>query len=539
MLTAPVTGEIKLLVRGRLPRSKDATLSVPEFSVQGSENEKFRAIITRGTDVLVAVSEQGGLKIVTPSEVAAAIAEAQHDGLIEQLHAGEEQLVAVLEGSQAPPSAVLSVTPNRPKIQAAQATSISRNADAWQATVDLSLKIEDGVLDVLRFEMPTQWNGPFKITPAMPSSVIELPGLNRRQLVMYPEAPLSGATHLHIVGPLTVAGGERPAAPDIHLVGTPYDARYFLLPRRIEDQQLSWDTRGLRPKPLPEELAAIVSDAASYRSYQLLASRSRAILRSAERTAEDPQVRLADISTSYQTDGQCWGVAAYDLEPAGATNCVLELPEGLQLVHALLDGIPAQRVGQGENHWNIWLGDNKLPRRLEVIFAGRPSSSVKIDSLPAPQLVDLPVERTLWSISAPRSFGPATLRRESSISQLRHELLRYEATTALADSAAGLLLEESPENLNRWYAPWAKRFLDSRAALNRFLTTGAEDNSAANAAEEIATIEQDQARLAQATGHLQPDESDGRRAGHRLRSVAAVVDGASARPRAFVCAGTR
>src|SRR4029077_12226197 len=107
--------------------SNDTTLSLPEFSIQGSENEKFRAIITRSIDVLVAVSEQGGLKIVPPSEVAAAIAEAQHDGLIEPLHAGEEQLVAVLEGLQAPPSAVLSVTPNRPKIQAAQATSISRN----------------------------------------------------------------------------------------------------------------------------------------------------------------------------------------------------------------------------------------------------------------------------------------------------------------------------------------------------------------------------------------------------------------------------
>lgn len=376
-----------------------------------------------------------------------------------------------------------------------------RSADAWQAAVDLSLQVEDGVPDVLRLELPHEWRGPFKITPAMPFVVSELPGLNRRQLVLFPETPLSGTTHLHISGPLTVAGGERPAAPDVHLVGAPRSSRYFLLPRRIEDQQLAWDTRGLIPKPLPEELAAIVPDAALYRSYQLLGSRYRAVLRSAERTAEDPQVRLADISLSCQGDGGCWGVAAFDLEPAGATSCLLEMPDGLQIVHALVDGAAAQRTAQGENNWSIWLGDNKLPRRLEVVFAGEVKSTAgKMDSLPEPRLVDMPVERTLWSVSAPRSYGPGALPKESSISELRHELVRYESTTTLADSAAGLLLEESSDNLLRWYAPWGRRFLDSGAALRRLLSSGVEDNSVANAAEEVSTIEQDHARLARRLG---------------------------------------
>ncbi len=162
---------------------------------------------------------------------------------------------------------------------------------------------------------------------------------------------------------------------------------------------------------------------------------------------------------------------------------------------------PRSASAQGENRWNIWLGDNKLPRRLEVIFAGRPTKSPgSISSLPAPQLVDIPVERTLLSVSAPKSFGAGVLPKGSSISELRHELIRYESTTTLTDSAAGLLLEESPDNLLRWYAPWAKRFLDCRAALGQLLAAGASDNSAVNAAEEIATIEQDHARLARRLG---------------------------------------
>jgi hypothetical protein len=81
-----------------------------------------------------------------------------------------------------------------------------------------------------------------------------------------------------------------------------------------------------------------------------------------------------------------------------------------------------------------------------------------------------------------------------------HELLRYEATTALADSAAGLLLEESSDDLLHWYAPWGRRFLDSHANLQHLQAAGAEDASTANAAEEIASIEQDQARLARRLG---------------------------------------
>ncbi len=501
LLGAPASGEIRLLARGRMPRPGESKFSLPEIHVQGSDTEKLRAIITRTSDMLVTVSDPGGLKALPAGEVGAALAEAQHDGLIEPVCAGEEQLVAILDGPQESQPAVLRIEPNRARVRTVQATSINRGAEAWQAAVDLSLQIDDGVLDVLRFELPPQWTGPFKITPAMPFVVNELPGLNQRQLVVFPETPLSGATHLHIAGPLTVAGGERPAAPDVYLAGAPRFDRFFLLPRRIEDQQLSWDTRGLIPKPLPEELAAIVTDAASYRSYQQLRGPYRAVLRSAERTVEDPQVRLADISASCQADGSYWGVASFDLEPAGATSCLLELPEGLQVVHALLDGAAAQRSAQGENRWNIWLGDNKLPRRLEVIFAGRPTKLPgSISSLSAPRLVDIPVERTLLSVSAPKSFGAGVFPKGSSISELRHELIRNESTTTLTDSAAGLLLEESPDNLLRWYAPWAKRFLDCRGALGQLLGAGAFDNSAVNAAEEIATIEQDHARLARRLG---------------------------------------
>ncbi len=40
LLAAPASGEIKLLVRGRLPRSGETAFSLPEISVQGSDQRK-------------------------------------------------------------------------------------------------------------------------------------------------------------------------------------------------------------------------------------------------------------------------------------------------------------------------------------------------------------------------------------------------------------------------------------------------------------------------------------------------------------------
>ncbi len=99
--------------------------------------------------MLVSVTDPGGLKIMPNGEVGAALADAQHDGLIEPLHPGEEQLVAILDGQQQSQPAVLHVEPNRPRVHAAQATSINRGAEAWQAAVDLSLQVDDGVLDAI------------------------------------------------------------------------------------------------------------------------------------------------------------------------------------------------------------------------------------------------------------------------------------------------------------------------------------------------------------------------------------------------------
>jgi hypothetical protein len=273
---------------------------------------------------------------------------------------------------------------------------------------------------------------------------------------------------------------------------------------------LAWDPRGLVLCPLPEEAATMLPDSSAYRSYQLVSDRSRASLRSVDRGSENSQVRLVDIVWSWDANGNFHGVAAFDLEPAGASSCELQLPPGEQLVQAQLDVAPAQLSPLGENHWNVWLGDNKLPRHLEVIFTGtlEKTSGAKLQ-LTAPTLVELPVERTLWSVWAPDEAGTAVLPTGLPISALRQQQLRLEGTAGLIDLATGLLLDESTEDVTRWYTPWLRRFQTSRADLIQAKSTSSAADEVQAAEAELNAVDQEQSRFVRRLNNSAPENQVG------------------------------
>jgi hypothetical protein len=238
----------------------------------------------------------------------------------------------------------------------------------------------------------------------------------------------------------------------------------------------------------------------------LVGNRSRAELRSIERSNETAQVRLADIQWSWDSSGESRGVAAFDLDPAGATTCDLQLPEDQHLVQAQLDAVPAQLSPVGENRWTVWLGDNKLPRHLEVIFASdRDTTGATRPQFAAPSLVDLPVERTLWSIASPIEAGPASQPSGTSITPLRHLQLRLAGAAASVDAASNLLLDETSDDVARWYVPWSRRFAASRADLvaAKSAASPEEYNPATDA--ELNAVDQEQAKLTKKLNASNPE----------------------------------
>ena len=412
-LSSPASGKRDLLLRGHMPRPSDTKFVAPQMHIEGCIAEGFRVFIFRRPDVVVDVPEATGLKSLSDSELAQALTAAQHTGLLEsdeerlpdERALEHPQLVSVLTGQDFRP-VILNIEQNQPQLRALNVIRLSRTAEAWTATLDADLQIDSGMVDTLRFDLPANWVGPFEISPAMPWSLETVIGENRRQLVLRPESPLEHSVRLQISGPLSITAGQHASAPDVRLVGAIRQSRFLLLPRRLENQQLAWTTRGLVPRSLPESMVTIVAEPSLYRTYQMVGDHCRADLRSIESSAESPQVRLVDIDWLWNINGESRGVAAFDIDPAGATSCELKLPEDGHLVQVQVDSVPAQLALLGENRWNVWLGDNKLPRHLEVIFVVNHSSpDGKGLSLSAPALVDLPVQSHPLDALVPRCGG--------------------------------------------------------------------------------------------------------------------------------------
>jgi len=118
-------------------------------------------------------------------------------------------------------------------------------------------------------------------------------------------------------------------------------------------------------------------------------------------------VRLADVAMVWQASRNWCGVAALDLEPGGAEELDLRLPEGCELIQASIEDMPAapRRIGNGV--WRLALASSDSLRRIGVIFRGvmpEMDGAGRLRFEP-PTVGDLPVRRTLWTVFLPPSWS--------------------------------------------------------------------------------------------------------------------------------------
>ena len=117
-------------------------------------------------------------------------------------------------------------------------------------------------------------------------------------------------------------------------------------------------------------------------------------------------VRLADIAMTWHADGTCCGAAAFDLEPGGAGECPLQLPDGYELLQVSVEGMPVAPQAVGDRSWRFPLASQRLPQRVEVFFRGALGNVAENDrcTFDAPALGQWPVRQTLWTIVGPPSW---------------------------------------------------------------------------------------------------------------------------------------
>ncbi|MBI3838756.1 MAG: hypothetical protein HY288_12595 [Planctomycetia bacterium] len=476
-LTAPVTGKQQLALRGRLTVNETDALSVPQFEVASAEIKKSRLQLFRQPAVLTEVRTSNGISDLDASEFETP------EGF------GARIGGYLLDDPQAKPSVKLA--PNVPKSRAVAMTSLSRDADHWIAETEYHLDVFDGLIDTLQFEIPSQWSEPYRLDPPTPFKLVPIPGEARRQMIVYPEAPIKDKYQLKLRGRVALSAGDRLRVPDILPLRNQQLERFVVLPQHLDLQQVTWETFGLSRAQLPAGFSVHGPNAQSQAVYQVAGDHFQASLKAVERASASAQVALADIHVVWQPDGHCQGVATFDLKPGGATSCVLQLPTACRLVHVSIENLPAMLVALGENRWRLGLGPPQLPQRVEVVYTSPAPGSASRRHFECPRLADLEVERTLWTVHGPLLSGIGQPRDSHWLVGAAHQqLTRLQSMAALVPLPAEVLGEHLPEEIARWYRPWKKRYAESRTLLKWELV--ADRRTATQSEEELEARKLDQ-----------------------------------------------
>jgi hypothetical protein len=493
-LNGPVTGEHRLTLEGVITTGQRNKIDLPRISVVGATVSSNQFHIYRRHGARATVSAIDGMTHI--AGVAAGTYQQDMGRLVAALEAANDS------SANKKIAATIAITPNRPQVACRQITTLQRNDGTWDAQVDCNLTIESGVIDVLRFEIPAEIGGPFVVEPESESQIVSVPGQSRRWLVIRPPQAITGQYHLRIQSVFSTVPGQRVAAPDIALLDVRRLDRFLVVPTQLETQQIAWETSGLQAVPLVQPSDAAPLDSKAYASYEVVGPRFQAIVRHVERVSGVPQVRLADIHVAWREDRSCNGVATFDLEPAGLTNVTLELPPACRLIQSSVADVPATLTALGDNQWHVALGPDQLPQRIAVVFAGRLPADTPAGpatSFVVPQLLNVPVERSLWTVYSPdgmRDGRPVPL--DSQIDALRQESFRLKVTSDLVDLAVDVASESAPKEIVPWYLRWTQRYFGSRnrLALLRLHQRGAAVSDAAN----VEALEQDQAAFAARLG---------------------------------------
>jgi hypothetical protein len=453
-LNGRVAGPCRVEIAARAPAPVRGTMELPQIALQENESVTTTYSLHRAPEVAVRVASSEGL---SPDEGAP----------LGRYTATRGRLEAVLvrdAASAAPVRATVEIFPNRPRIARRQlVTLLKPGLSQWSVELDLQLQISQGVVDVLRFDLPSEVSGPFEVQPSARWETRNVGQAGRRVLIVRPDAPLTEAVRLRVTGFLHQGAGDALRAPAIEPLDLGEMPQFLVLPRQWQSQSLTWEVSGMRADPVPSDLRP---DNAATISYRVVNKpHYGAVLRRTEHAVGDPRVQLLDVEALLQSQSSYFACASFLFDPAGLSECLFELPEGARLIHADVDGravSPTPATGRG---YVFHLERARLPVRLAISYAGQAVADNGQTALAAPQLLGAPVERTLWTVwSAVPELSVAFPDRQ--FSRERQDLLRREALAAVLESPAAVEAEYSQATLAQWRLPWMRRWLEIHLRLS-------------------------------------------------------------------------
>ena len=280
------------------------------------------------------------------------------------------------------PSPTLSflVQPNNPSTAATLVTRVERHAETWRTVLDYQMNVLEnplarakGVVDQIQFDVPFEVVEPLEIDPPCDARIVPVPGASLQRLVIRPPQPVKDSFRLRIVAPLAISPGEPMRVPEVRPVGVDAEDLFVMVPTALEQQQIKWDTQGLRPTVLPDGVNP-PADPAKWAVYRVAGRSGQAVLKAVRRQAARPIVDLADTQVACGPDGSYCGLTRFFVDPEGHTGCTLHVPDACRLMQVSVTGVPGLLYPlRQKNQWRLLLGPDQLPQQIDVVFTGQAS----------------------------------------------------------------------------------------------------------------------------------------------------------------------
>jgi len=458
VLDGPVRGMQTLTVRGELPVSLTEEMALPQVRLTAAEIKSSRLKLYARNSV-----------VIVPGEMT--FVEQDPDVGSSNGHAGH--LVAAWQLTPGKSDGRFMVVANRLDVVGTMATVVGRQAGKWWAESDLRFRVQSGRVDALQFNVPQNWGQDIRLTPDLPHEVVSTAEGGQR-LIVQPASVVDGEFRLRITSPLLRDSSNQLLVPEI----TPLDLsgikRLVILPTRSAQQDIEWEIQGLENTPIPADFTRDLNLPESFAAYHVAGPRYSALLKSISRDSQLPCIQNRDVSVRWLGDETYFGVATFDVNPAGRSQCTLEIPESSELIHARVAGLAGQvKRLSADQQWQLMLGHSRLPQRIEIVYRGRldqPTGSDGGLQVSAPVLREFDIDQTLWTVQSPIEAGGAELADpDAAIDPLRQEISRFRSKIKLTDLPDDVLTQLAfgdVDELRRWIEPWLERMESSRGEIS-------------------------------------------------------------------------
>ena len=449
-LMSAMSGPYELLLKGHLAMaSSESEVAMPQCSIEGVEITEQSFHVARQAGVAVSVHATQGLK---PQD----IFEKSVVG-----HDWGERIASFVTSGEGPVSVQLNLELRQPELTVTQLTQLHKRQDEWSCEIDYRMNVNQGIVDVIRFDVPPTLVKPLTIEPIAQYELIELPHTGRQRLIVRLPKSVEDQCELKIVAAIKPNSDGRIRVPEVKPLDIDHLTRYVAVPSRSDRRRIQWEIRSLQESELPEGLLDLVETEENIETYQVSNDDFGAVLSSDQYVARIPQIRLVDIHVACREDRQCFGTVTFDLEPAGLSSCHLKLAPGHELCLVRVAELPAQIAAVGDNLWRVQLGPDQLPQRIDVVFTGalvHDDHQAGVWKIPAPQLTGLPVRRSLWTV-LPAPDAETALLSLRRIPAEQQDVFRLRSLESLIDLPVHVVAGRSLQDLQYWSQRWGKRLL--------------------------------------------------------------------------------